>query len=328
MRANLVPQSENSQNAAAPKIQLEKKKRVKPQTIEQEDSDNCKILKFSNPPGKNLCFSNAVTTVLLNIPALRELFELENNNRILIELKRIFKSKNHSRSSTQTLRRIVQEECLEVGQQMRLFNNDNQHDAAEFFNSILEHLSRDNQDFSRITEKLFGGLSQKTMFCSNENCNMSQQLQVEVLGEIIPVEFTGYTLESCIEQFFNPEEIERTCEHCGSQRSTQATTFVQEPETLIIQLNRFRYSQAENRVIKIHEPLIFPNDIQLPSGSSYKMVATINHNGELADSGHYTCLLMDKATGTYSLIDDTSVSPSVTIDEDLSQQVYLLIYAK
>ena len=58
------------------------------------------------------------------------------------------------------------------------------------------------------------------------------------------------------------------------------------------------------------------------------MVATINHNGELADSGHYTCLLMDKDTGTYTLIDDTSVFSSFTIDEELSQQVYLLIYAK
>jgi ubiquitin C-terminal hydrolase len=151
---------------------------------------------------------------------------------------------------------------------------------------------------------------------------------VEILGEIIPVEFSGYTLESCIAQFFNTEEIERKCEHCGSQRSAQATSFVKDPETLIIQLNRFRFSQEDSRVVKIHEPLIFPTDIQLPSRSSYRIIATVNHNGELADSGHYTCLLMDKTTGTYTLIDDSSVIPSVTINEELSQQVYLLIYAK
>jgi uncharacterized UBP type Zn finger protein len=196
---------------------------------------------------------------------------------------------------------------------MRMFNDNNQHDAAEFLNSVLEHLSRNNQDDLRINEKLFGGLSQKTMFCSNASCNMSEQLQVEILGEIIPVEFSGYTLESCIGQFFNTEEIERKCEHCGSQRS-----FVQEPKTLIIQLNRFRFSQVDKRVVKIHEPLIFPTDIQLPSGSSYRIIDTINHSGELADSGHYTCLLMDKATDTYSLIDDSSAIPSVTINEELS----------
>ena len=94
------------------------------------------------------------------------------------------------------------------------------------------------------------------MFCSNSNCNMSEQLQVEFLSEIIPVEFTGFTLESCLEQFFSPEEIERQCDNCKTKQSTQVTTFVQEPETLIIQLNRFQYNQLDERVIKIHDYIV------------------------------------------------------------------------
>ena len=31
---------------------------------------------------------------------------------------------------------------------------------------------------------------------------MSNQLQVENLSDIIPVEFSGYTLESCMEHYF------------------------------------------------------------------------------------------------------------------------------
>ena len=331
-------QQENSQRPTAMEDEAYKtKESLKPhfkeETNEVDEFNECKILKFTNPPRKNLCFSNAVTTVLMNIPGLKDILrdentEKHNDNEILIEMKRLFKLKNLSRSSTQTLRRTVQEVCLTNGQVMRMFNNNNQHDAAEFLNSVLEHLSRNDQDDISINEQLFGGLSQKTMFCSNSSCNMSEQLQVEILGEIIPVEFSGYTIESCLGQFFNTEEIERKCKHCGCQRSAQATSFIREPKTLIIQLNRFRFSQDENRVVKIHEPLIFPTEIQLPSGSSYKILSTINHIGELADSGHYTCLLMDKATGTYSLINDSSVIPSVTITEELSQQVYLLVYDK
>ena len=151
---------------------------------------------------------------------------------------------------------------------------------------------------------------------------------MEELSEIIPVEFTGFTLETCIEQFFSPEEIERQCEHCESKRCTQVTTFVQEPETLIIQLNRFKFLQVDDRVIQIHESLLFPNEITLPSGSSFKLVATVNHSGESADTGHYTCLVVNQNSGSCFLVDDTSVFPSETTDEDISQQVYLLFYTK
>jgi ubiquitin C-terminal hydrolase len=295
----------------------------------QEDND-CTILKFVNPSRKNLCFSNAVTTALLNVPAFKEMLRVETtemlqNIKILMELRKLSNLKNMSRSSTLTLRKIVHEECEKSGQLLRSFNDNNQHDAAEFLNSMIEHWSK---NLPRTKEAIFGGLSQKTMFCLNSNCNKSQPLQMEELSEIIPVEFTGFTLETCIEQFFSPEEIERQCEHCESKRCTQVTTFVQEPETLIIQLNRFKYNQVDERVIKIHESLLFPNEVTLPSGSSFKLVATVNHSGESADTGHYTCLVVNQNSGSCFLVDDTSVFPSETTDEDISQQVYLLFYTK
>ena len=143
-----------------------------------------------------------------------------------------------------------------------------------------------------------------------------------------PIGFVGYTLESCLENFFSPQEIERRCEHCGSENSTQVTTFVQEPATLILQLNRFKYSQVDKRVIKIHEPLIFPTIFQMPGGSSYKIVATINHIGETANSGHYTSLIFDPDKNSFILVDDDRITPSVGIDEEICQQVYMLVYTK
>ena len=300
----------------------------------------CKILKFSNPPRRNLCFSNAVASVLMNIPAF--IAGLQENelaeNPILIELKRLFDLKNESRSSTLTFRKIIEDACLQNGQLLRSFNDNDQHDAAEFLTSVFEHLAKMDPSPVKITERVFGGLSQTTMFCSNSNCNISEQLNMEILSEIIPVSIVGCkhsqychcvnTLETCLEAFFNPEEMERKCQNCGVQHSTKATTFIREPETLIIQLIRFRYSQTEQRVIKIHRPIIFPTELQLPSGSKYKIVSTINHIGDSAEAGHYTCLLMDKDLGSYCLIDDGSVYTSVTVDKELNEQVYILVYAK
>ena len=288
-------------------------------------------MKFINPDLKNLCFSNAVTTSLLNLKAFQEILKIEasaSECTILAELKRLSNYKNHYKSSTLTLRRTVQGECLRSGQLLRTFDDNEQHDAAEFLNSIFEHMSKKSQNPARARESLCGGLSQKTMFCLNSNCNMSEQLQVEALSEIIPIEFTSLSLESCIEQFFSPEEIERRCHYCETKRSTQVTSFIQDPVTLILQLNRFKYNQLDKRVIKINEQLIFPMEITLPSGSNYKLAATVNHIGETADSGHYTCLVVDQTNSRCFLVDDSSASTASAMDEEISKQVYLLFYIK
>ena len=104
--------------------------------------------------------------------------------------------------------------------------------------------------------------------------------------------------------------------------------FIQDPANLIMQLNRFRYSPLDGQAIKLQEPLIFPPVIQLPSGCSYRLVATVNHLGETTNSGHYISLLYDHDTDKFSLLDDSSVIHSVEMNEDISQQVYLLVYAK
>ena len=131
----------------------------------------------------------------------------KRNPNIFEELKRLSDLKNYAKSSTLTLRSIVHEECERFGQLQRQFNDNNQHDSAEFLNSILEHLFR-NPDTSSISETLFGGLSQKTMFCQTQNCHQTDQLQIEPISEIIPIEFVGYTLQSCLENLFSPEELE------------------------------------------------------------------------------------------------------------------------
>ena len=63
-----------------------------------------------------------------------------------------------------TLRKTVHEECEKSGQLLRSFNDTNQHDAAEFLNSMIEHWSK---NLPRTKEAIFDGLSQKTMFCLN-----------------------------------------------------------------------------------------------------------------------------------------------------------------
>ena len=266
------------------------------------------------------------------MPKFKQMFSKEesmfqNDKKIFKELQRLYRLSNYAKSSTLTLRTIIHEECERYGQLQRTFNDNNQHDAAEFLNSIFEQLFR-HQDTLGLKETLFGGLSQKTMFCQTQNCNQTDQLQIEPISEIIPIEFVGYTLQSCLENLFSPDDVERRCEHCGGSNSTQVTTFIQETANLFLQLNRFSYSSHDGQAIKLHEPLGFPPVIQLPSGSSYRLVATVNHLGEAANSGHYISLVYDHNTDRFTLIDDTSVIHSVEMNEDISREVYVIVYTR
>ena len=63
-----------------------------------------------------------------------------NQNSVFMELKKISQLQNKTNSSTKNLRRKIQEKCIENHQNMRNFDNNRQHDAAEFLNSMLEHM--------------------------------------------------------------------------------------------------------------------------------------------------------------------------------------------
>ena len=229
---------------------------------------------------------------------------------------------NFQTGSTHKLRFAVQEECFKLNQVSRTFNDNRQHDAAEFLNSSIEHLFGKN---NHLKEEVFGGLCQKTLFCQ---CSQTDTLQIENCPEILPLEIIGTTLEECIEHFLSPQEIERRCPNCQSEASTQVSSFIKNPRTLIFQLNRFEFHQHLNRVSKKHNTLLIPKSFQLPLGASYKLKSIINHVGETPYSGHYTCLLSEHEEDLFVLVDDENIVRSVRFDENLSQQAYIITYVQ
>ena len=78
------------------------------------------------------------------------------------------------------------------------FDDNRQHDAAEFLSSIINNLFGKSNALNSLKEIVFGGLFKKTMFCQ---CNYTQELGIENLSEVVPIELKGVTLESCLEDF-------------------------------------------------------------------------------------------------------------------------------
>ena len=99
------------------------------------------LLRFENPPRKNLCFSNVVVTCLLNIPSLRKYFQgkksvIEDPRTIIAELSNLSRHLKSSKKSTQKVRTIVKKKCFKEGQATRNFNNNMQFDCMEFLQSL------------------------------------------------------------------------------------------------------------------------------------------------------------------------------------------------
>ena len=99
-------------------------------------------------------------------------FPMLNQNSVFKVLKSLSEVPNNTASSTQSLRRIVQDNCLRNQQNNSNFDNNQQFDAADFLSSFLEHMLNDH---SHLVNNLFGK-NQETIFCMNFECNAAYQV--------------------------------------------------------------------------------------------------------------------------------------------------------
>ena len=289
--------------------------------------ESLKIYKFENP-GTNLCFSNAVTSVILNIKGFQDLLEGNNprlnQNSVCSELKKLSQLPNNTNSSTKNLRREIQEKCIEHQQNTKTFDDDRQHDAAEFLNSLLEHMFYTEIE---LVNRLFGQ-TQERIFCMNGRCNIAD-LSPSNMVNIVAIPIVGTTLHMCLDEYFNQHQIQRNCPHCDSQTASQVTEFTVEPCVLIVQLNRFNYSNKHKRTMKMHDQIDVAMEIQLPTGSLYEIVGAIFHSGQTTSSGHYTAAIYCRERNSFYYCNDERISEiDSLLEEEYSSTIYLVIYER
>ena len=173
----------------------------------------------------------------MNIQRIRRILngevKLFYENPILQSLKCIYQKPNNTITTTIDLRRVVEDECAR-NDENRPFNNNQQHDAAEFLQSLLQHLLVDDP---LIRTTLFSQ-TMETLFCCNSNCNMADN-HPPCENNIIMLPFKP-TLRMSLDSFLAPVDIERNCPHCKiCKTASQTTSFTEDPEILIFQIKRF-----------------------------------------------------------------------------------------
>jgi Ulp1 family protease len=290
-------------------------------------NEGLKIYKFENP-GTNLCFSNAVTSVILNIKGFQDMLEGDiptlNQNAVCKELKKLSQLPNNTNSSTKNLRRKIQDKCVENQQNTKRFDNNRQHDVAEFLNSLLEHMLYDEIE---VMNRLFGR-TQERLFCMNNECNAADHSPSNMVN-IVALPIVGTTLHMCLDAYFNQHQIQRNCPHCDSQSASQVTEYTVEPTVLIFQLNRFNYSETYKRTIKLHNKIDVATMIQLPTGAWFEIVGAIFHSGPTPSSGHYTTAIYCRERSTFYYCNDERISEiDSLLEEEYTSTVYMVIYEK
>jgi uncharacterized UBP type Zn finger protein len=284
------------------------------------------MLRFKNENGTNKCFSNTAVSALLNIPVLRSAirsFKIENlgNNSICGELFRLANLRNYTIASTDKIRAIVRDKCFENRQWIKNFSNNKQHDSGEFLQSLLEHFWNEPIMENSLRDEVFGGLSQNILSCK---CGREEELQVQHMPEVIPLQIKGKSVQSCLNDFLAAEDIEWNCPSCSSSRVLRRIAIIIEPKIIILQLMRYKYDEARQRINKITDEVDCSDKLILPSESTYSLLSVINHIGEYTRSGHYNIVLFgDQLT----LLDDDVIS-NYNIKEDMNRLSYIFIYEK
>ena len=228
-------------------------------------------------------------------------------------------------SSTQRLRYLTKRKCIESGDVTKNFSDNNQHDAGEFLSSILSYMFKDSVTHENFDEQLFGGLWQNILTCK---CGHINELPLEKMPEIIPLEIYGETIQHCLDHYFMSENVERSCTNCPSKIAEKITAVISEPATLIIQLNRYEYDREKERIMKKHSIIICPKNLTTPNGSKYSLSSFINHLGSTPQKGHYNLVLYNKCEDTFVLLDDTKITLNYDPDPFMMETQYLLTYVK
>ena len=208
------------------------------------------MLRFLNDQGTNLCFSNAAVSCLLNIPELKiAIKNIEDKTlgqfSICKELSRLAKLENETTATTDNLRTLVTKKCFENRQWTKSFDDNQQHDCAEFIRSLLEHFWSESVVPISLKDLAFGGLSQNTLSCV---CGFEEELQLQPMPEIIPVQIHGESIQSCLDDYLSPENIEWNCPRCSNSKILKRTSVIVEPNIIILQLMRYKYDEVIKKV--------------------------------------------------------------------------------
>ncbi|KAF6138631.1 hypothetical protein GIB67_032525 [Kingdonia uniflora] len=226
------------------------------------------------------------------------------------------------------------------------FERFQQEDAHEFLQCLLDKLDSCCLDIctkeqglslgkDSLVKKIFGGRLKSQLRCSQcGHCSDTFEPLIDLSLEIEDVD----SLPSALESFTKVEKIEETkftCENCKEEVLVEKQfTLDQTPLVAAFHLKRFKNDGSYVEKLDKHVEFPLGLDLQSYTGNTesdtaelkYELYAVVVHIGLSSCSGHYFCFIRSSPQ-TWHELDDSKVV-SVTEEFVLSQEAYILFYAK
>ncbi|KAL2999958.1 hypothetical protein AAZX31_09G186700 [Glycine max] len=228
------------------------------------------------------------------------------------------------------------------------FRRYQQEDAHEFMQCALDKLERCFLDLKKsnlnfeddnLVEKVFGGRFISKLQCST--CGHTSNTFEPLIDMSLEIDNVD-SLPSALESFTKVENIDENfrCDNCKEEVSMEKQLMLdQTPSVAALHLKRFKTNgilvekidkhidfplelDLQPYTIKVMEDLVAENDVPL----KYDLYAIVVHTGLSSTSGHYFCFVRS-APDTWHKLDDSMVT-KVSVDSVLSQEAYILFYAR
>ena len=272
-------------------------------------------LRFENR-GMYCCYANAATNLLLTIPHLKPLIQMNGQKRVLGELKRYLAARKNAVLSTKKLRGLLG------------FNSCNQEDAAEFLNLMLSDIQEGLPTKYRTDhDEIFSTIIQKRRDCLAINSLNCPPAFTELKYFIVRIPIEKAKKESLRKLWTQSQLLEWRCpnvEECRYEYGFAIPVLKDIPKVLILQLERFnRQSQKIGDEVNV-PPFIQPS----AKGKRYNFLGSIIHSGSTMEHGHYTTLIRNSETGGLLLCDDSKAPHQIHVNDSKLGQSYILCYAQ
>ncbi|XP_041351568.1 probable ubiquitin carboxyl-terminal hydrolase FAF-X isoform X2 [Gigantopelta aegis] len=227
-----------------------------------------------------------------------------------------------------------------------------QHDALEFFNSLVDSLDEALKSLSQpcVLSKVLGGSFADQKIC--KDC--PHRYQREEAFTTLNVDIRNHqNLFESLEQYVKGDLLEGAnayhCEKCNKKVDTVKRLLIKKlPKILAIQLKRFDYDWERECAIKFNDYFEFPRKFDMepytvqgvakvegeviddeeekPQSTKYRLIGVVVHSGQ-ASGGHYYSYIYYKGTSDphpkWYKFDDGDVSEcKMDDDEEMKNQCF------
>lgn len=185
-----------------------------------------------------------------------------------------------------------------------LFRSSMHQDAHEFFNVLLNTIIEQMDKLGAGTNwahDLFEGMITSETRCMV--CESVTQREEKCLDFSIDLE-RNTSVYHCLNQFSASETLSGAnkfhCDQCGSLQEAQKRMKVKRaPQILVLHLKRFKFSESEQKLVKLLHRVMYSRYIRLPVTSDdcltpeklYELTSVVVHLGRGPHMGHYVSVV-------------------------------------